>query len=193
MRKEKREKSARQRNSNRREGKLSMSKEGMFARVSKMNVAFGNPKGDPNNIDWYRLEKQCKNILGEYKELLEALEAKNLDGVRDALCDINVFSLGAHHFMGIDVEADMDAVIDALMTRFCKDAVDLDATKAKYDALGIEYYVEGAFPCVCLKSAKDQDDIHGEHFPKGKFLKSASFSQPVLPCVSSDAPEAVGG
>ncbi|MFH2134057.1 MAG: nucleoside triphosphate pyrophosphohydrolase family protein [Pseudomonadota bacterium] len=161
-----------------------MTKEGMFKRVSDMNTAFGNQKGDPVNIDWHRLEKQCKNILGEYKELLEALEARDLDGVRDALCDINVFSLGAHHFMGIDADADMDAVVDGVLTRFCKDEADLEATKVKYNALGVEYYVEGGYPYVCLKSSKDQDDINGEHFPKGKFLKSASFNEPVLPKVA---------
>lgn len=156
---------------------------GMFDRVSEMNTAFGNPKGDPGNINWERLEKQCRNILDEYNELMEALAERSLDEVRDALCDINVFSLGAHHFMGIDANEDMDAVIDGVLTRFCQNKEDFDATCAKYDALDVDYYVEGEYPNVCLKSVYDQVDKNGENYPKGKFLKSVSYAQTVFPAV----------
>lgn len=157
-----------------------MSSEGMFEMVSRMNQAFGNPKGDPKAINWERIEKQCANIYGEYKELLEALEARDLDAVRDALCDINVFSLGAHHLLGIDANDDMRAVIEGVMTRFCKDEEDLGDTMMKYDALAVDYYPEGSYPTKCLKSARDQTDTNGEFYPKGKFLKSASFREPMF-------------
>lgn len=157
-----------------------MSSEGMFEMVSRMNQAFGNPKGDPKAINWERIEKQCANIYGEYKELLEALEARDLNAVRDALCDINVFSLGAHHLLGIDANDDMRAVIEGVMTRFCKDKEDYYMTVGKYTLLGVEFYTEGDFPTLCLKSAKDQTDKLGEFYPKGKFLKSASFREPVF-------------
>jgi hypothetical protein len=65
----------------------------MFKQVSIMNEAFGNPKGNPQEIDFARLEKQCSNILDEYKKLQEALAAKDPVLVRDALCDITASSL----------------------------------------------------------------------------------------------------
>ncbi len=157
---------------------------GIFERVSEMNEAFGNPKGDPKNIDWDRLERQCKNILVEFeRELMPAIAERNLEEVRDALCDINVFSLGAHHFMGIDADADMHAVIDGVLTRFIKDERDLAATMKKYDDLGVDYYLEGTFPTACLKSLEDQVDKYGESYPKGKFLKSVSYALTVFPAV----------
>lgn len=158
-----------------------------FIQVSDMNAAFGNPKGDPNNIDWDRLEAQCKNILDEYKELmgdpesndpdkiLGALKRRDLNGIRDALCDIMVFALGAQHFMGIDGDDDMKAVVDGVMTRFCKDQEELDSTIAKWEGKGLEVYVEGEFPRKIVKSAKDQPDA-----PKGKFLKSTGYKDTVF-------------
>jgi hypothetical protein len=161
-----------------------MGNKGMFELVSMMNVAFGNPQGNPldyetpyNETAWARLESQCKNIKSELKELYDAINARDVLAIRDALCDINVFSLGAHHFMGYDANRDMQSVIDGVMTRFCKDEVELEATKTKYDALGVRYVVEGVFPTVCLKSSEDQ--LMPE-YPKGKFLKSAGYSQPVF-------------
>lgn len=43
----------------------------------------------------------------------------------------------------------------------------------------IEVYFEGDYPVMVMKSAVDQPDA-----PKGKFLKSASYSQPVFHAVT---------
>ena len=95
-------------------------------------------------------------------------------GVRDALCDINVFSYGAHHMMGLDADRDMDAVITGVMTRFIKNPEDKAQTVAKHSQAGVtEVYFEGAYPYMVMKSAVDQPDA-----PKGKFLKSASYRAP---------------
>lgn len=170
-----------------------------FELVAKMNDAFGNPEGDPHAIDWPRIVRQQFNILDEFIELQKAMGApsdilnlllsvrqnisdalgrylghKDLDKVRDALCDIHVFAYGAHHLMGIDADADMESVVGAVMTRFVKDQDDLDATIKKYAELGVtEIYTEGQFPTMIVKSATDQPDA-----PKGKFLKAASYTEP---------------
>ena len=81
--------------------------------------------------------------------------------------------------IGADPDADMHAVIDGVLTRFCRDEAELQATKLKYDTLGVKYYVEGVFPEVCLKSAEDQ----GDEYPKGKFLKSVGYRLPVFPAL----------
>ena len=168
-----------------------------FQLVSEMNVAFGNPKGDPNNIDWNHVRRQFKNIGHEFCELLTALglnaacvenilgsidrntnpeqftEDINLEQVRDSSRDVVVFADGGHHLMGIDGDRDMQAVIDGVMTRFVKDQADLDATIEKHAKAGVlEVYTEGSFPTMIVKSAADQPDA-----PKGKFLKSASYKQ----------------
>jgi hypothetical protein len=170
--------------------------------VAYMNTAFGNPKGFHEHINWPRIQKQCLNIPDELGELFIAMGADSdvmksavqafkehialakpgsnpirLDLVRDALCDIHVFAYGAHHLMGIDADADMRAVIDGVMTRFIKDDEDKAATIALHAAAGVtDVYFEGSYPTMVMKSASDQPDA-----PKGKFLKSASYKQPVFP------------
>jgi len=172
---------------------------GMFQEVSDMNAAFGNPKGDPTKFihnegavltateqqAWDRLEKQCKNIVAEYRELMDAIAARDVTAVRDALCDINVFSLGAHHLMGHDADADMHEVVDALYSRFCVNQDHLTQTSDYYMSLGIHHYYEGEFPTKCLKSSHDQgltvkDGVEVWEYPKGKFLKALGYRQPVF-------------
>ena len=141
-----------------------------------MNDAFGNPKGNPKAVDWNRLEKQCKNILDEYIELMAAIAARDLTAVRDALGDVQVFAMGGQHFIGVDGDADMKAVVDGVMTRFIKNAEDKEATIALHAAKGVtEVYFEGEYPTMVMKSAVDQPDA-----PKGKFLKSASYKETVF-------------
>jgi predicted HAD superfamily Cof-like phosphohydrolase len=150
-----------------------------FQRVAEMNTAFGNPKGNASNIDWKRLRSQCLNILDEYNELLVALSREEVEGVRDALCDIQVFANGAQHLMGVDGDADMHAVVDGVMTRFIKDEDDKIATISMHRAKGVtEVYFVGEYPKMIMKSERDQPDA-----PKGKFLKSASYSNTVFPPV----------
>lgn len=174
--------------------------------VTAMNAAFGNPKGNPAAIDWDRIAKQSLNIADElaevfvslgadrdraraaahsFKKTLEGLRligkqagaAPDAIGVRDGLCDVHVFAYGAHHLMGIDADADMRVVVDGVMTRFIKDEADKAATIAKHAAAGVtDVYFEGEYPTMVMKSASDQPDA-----PKGKFLKSASYQEPVFP------------
>lgn len=178
-----------------------MTKPTNHERVAQMNVAFGNPAGNPAAIDWSRVRSQCRNIADELGELFIALGADpamvkyrvaalklaaavpvatiDLIGARDALCDIHVFGYGAHHMMGIDADADMAAVVDGVMTRFIKDDADKAATIAQHAAAGVtEVYFEGEYPTMVMKSAVDQPDA-----PRGKFLKSASYRLPVFPQV----------
>ena len=147
-----------------------------FQMVSEMNTAFGNPKGNPSNINMERLNNQCRNIHDELNELLDAIAKQDLDKIRDALCDIHVFTYGAHHLIGLDADDDMKIVVDAVMTRFIKNEEDKLATIAKHAAKGVtEVYFEGEYPKMVMKSSCDQPDA-----PKGKFLKSASFMEPVF-------------
>ncbi|MBB4517388.1 hypothetical protein [Paraburkholderia fungorum] len=167
-----------------------------FQRVSEMNAAFDNKKGDPSAIDWARIQSQCKSIGHEFGELMIALGAQkeqvkdlikaidavqfggevNIDQVRDSLCDVHVFGYGAHHLMGIDADRDMNDVVDGVMTRFIKSEDDRLATVAKHASSGVtDVYFVGEFPTMVMKSASDQPDA-----PKGKFLKSASYREPVF-------------
>lgn len=76
----------------------------VFDEVSHMNAAFNNNFG---GVTVARLIKQCNAIPEEIKELREANEANDEYGVRDAACDIMVFSLGALHLMGVNYNYDL--------------------------------------------------------------------------------------
>jgi len=176
----------------------------MFLDVKQMNEAFGNPEGNPADLRmavpggnekedwervdsmWGRLNAQCKNIKAEYEELQEALAERDVDKVRDALCDINVFSLGAHHLMGLDADDDMAEVVAAVLTRFCTDEKHLADTSAYYAMKGVEHYVGGEFPYKFLKSSRDQgksiaaDGSETWEYPKGKFLKAVGSRKPIF-------------
>lgn len=168
-----------------------------FKRVAVMNTAFGNPAGT-QQVSLSRIRKQSMNIPDEVGELFIALGADqaitkaavaqlkwclqnptgpvNLEQIRDSLADVHVFTYGVNHLMNIDADADMDVVLDGVMTRFVKNKEDLDATIIKHGANGItQVYIEGEYPTKVVKSAVDQPDA-----PKGKFLKSASYKEPMF-------------
>lgn len=153
----------------------------MFKDVSELNVAFGNPKGDPLNPKWDRLEAQAKNILDEYNELMQdGIAKKDINAVRDAICDILVFTLGLGHMAGVPVEADMAAVDKSNRSKFCANEDQVRATVAKYDALGVETYVDGEFPMKRVKSAKEQVGNDGKCYQAYKMLKCVTFVEPMF-------------
>lgn len=171
-------------------------------RVADMNIAFGNPKGEPWAINGPRLLRQCQNIGGEFKELMACFglrvemsfhddatvvpEGDVIDHIRDALCDIHVFAYGAHHFMGLDADLDMHEVVSAVMTRFASTPAALEASEEHFKKLGVDYYVEGEFPLVCLKSSRDQQM---PEYPKGKFLKAVGHRKPEFYPLPAKPPE----
>lgn len=170
-----------------------------FQAVSAMNVAFGNKRGNYNNIDWADVRRQCLNIFDEYLELLQALglSKKDIDSlrsfhdidpstdfvnqpdvlkVRDAITDIQVFAYGAQHKMGVNGDDDMESVLEGVMSRFIRNYADYEASMIKHGEKGITLTkLEGEYPTAVLRSAADQPDA-----PKGKFLKSASYKEPVF-------------
>ena len=79
--------------------------------------------------------------------------------------------------MGLNADEDMQEVVRCVLTRFCKDEDHLIRTSMHYAQKGVVHYAEGTFPRVCLKSSFDQGD--GE-YPKGKFLKSLGYEQPIF-------------
>jgi hypothetical protein len=159
----------------------------MFAAVRRMNDAFGNPEGEPTLVSLAMLRQQVGthesgNVLSELKEFTAALEAGDVNGMRDALCDIMVFVLGAYHRMGFDADADMEAVVEGVMTRFCRNEQELADTVAYWAARGVtKVYTHGRFPTLCVKSSEDQVTHDGDTAPAGKFLKSTGYRDTVFP------------
>lgn len=93
-----------------------------FQLVSMMNTAFQNPKGDPLNIDWQRIEKQCLNIPDEVGELFKALGGHTKDSeadmfIKKAVTDfkaalVESLNIGGDNFNEVDVIGVRDALCD---------------------------------------------------------------------------------
>lgn len=86
-----------------------------FKMVAEMNLAFGNPSDRRSvvyNDDeaaqafWAKVSSQLKNVQDEINELMTAVAEKNVNGIRDALCDIRVFLFGGFHIMGHNFDYD---------------------------------------------------------------------------------------
>ena len=144
-----------------------------FKKVALFNEAIGNEKGNKTNIDWNMLFREADMIESELIELRRAIANKDMEEVRDALCDIHVFAYGTHHKIGWDADKDMNSVIEALYSRFCKTEEQLESSIKHYQDVGVERMsVHGEFPFKYIKSEGNYPDA-----PKGKFLKSIYYKK----------------
>jgi len=150
-----------------------------FEKIAGMNAAFGNPPGFPSNPDWGRLEKQLRNVPDECVEAESAIAARDLTLLIDACADIIVFTFGIMHLAGVNGDRIMDAVYTSNMSKFCRDEAELSATRAKYDALGVKYEVEGEFPVAFLRCTEDVL-VGKDQYRAKKFLKGVNYKEPVL-------------
>lgn len=155
-------------------------KDVMMQDVSSLNEAFGNSAGTMTNPNWFALSNQAKNIKDEYDELMEAIENSDMIEVRDAICDILVFTLGLAHMSGAPVTDDMKEVDASNRSKFCHDQENVDATVKKYTDLGVMVYVDGEFPVKRVKSSIEQVGFDGKTYRANKMLKSVSFKEPVF-------------
>ncbi|QJT71398.1 PAS domain-containing protein [Vibrio phage vB_VcorM_GR28A] len=158
-----------------------------FEKVSQLNVAFGNPQGDLNNLteaDWVRIEKQAHLVVEEAKEVLKAAQTRDLKELMDGTGDVTTVNDGVAHIAGYDNVVVYNIVHDSNMSKFCPNQDIVDQTLEKYYAMGFqegELYVEGEFPAKCVKVAHDTTIIFNDEekfFPQGKFLKSVLFREP---------------
>ena len=180
-----------------------------FQRVAELNEAFGNAEGNSENIDWGKVQSQCKNIFDEYCELLEALGYyKGAILVVKALHERYIVSDYLHNYGDIEMplnKVNTEAVRDALcdIQVFAKGAQHMMGYDGDCDMHDV---IDGVFTrfikddadaeaTVAMHAAKGVSRVYfeGEYpkmvmksavdqpdAPKGKVLKSASFKNTVF-------------
>lgn len=152
-----------------------------FVDVSRFNELIGNPKGNLEQLDWDAVEAQFALVHEEVLEILEAIQERDIQKLRDGTGDTLVTTYGLAHRAGIHADADMLAIQKSNMSKFCLSSEEARLTARKYEALGLEvmfrYPSDGIISVV---SAKDQYDREGKFFPKGKLLKGINFHEPVF-------------
>lgn len=114
------------------------------------------------------------------KSLLDPPEDKDVYLIRvHGLSSIIAMCREVQYKLGVDVVEDMSSVITGVMSRFIKDAEDEEKTVSLHYAKGVmDVVFAGNYPYKVMYSNSDQPDA-----PKGKFLKSSSYSSPVFKTV----------
>lgn len=142
---------------------------------------------------------QFNLIESELEEGKMAAAAGDLEGVRDAVCDIVLLAFGQEgHIDGLNLDADFKTMCAYNMTRIPQTIEEAEETKEKYKKLGVEteaktIYLnlpqfEGyLYPVVCVN--KDQWDSKGNHYPPNKFVKSVKFQDAAFETIEGVAIE----
>ena len=128
---------------------------------------------------------QFNLIESELEEGKLAAAAGDLDGVRDAVCDIVLLAFGQEgHIESINLDDDFKTMCAYNMTRIPQTLEEAYVTVDKYTDLGIETEIKTIYldlpefqgylyPVVCIN--KDQWDVKGNHYAPNKFVKSVNF------------------
>lgn len=177
-----------------------------FQLVSKMNTAFGNPKGDPLNINWIKVQKQFLNIPDETGELFAALggHPKGSDGAKfiqaavaqfkkDLVASLEMDSGGPIDLVGVR-DSSRDIVV---FTDGGNHLMGIDADRdmqTVIDGVMTRFIKDPADKeaTIAKHAANGITDVYFEgdypvmimksasdqpDAPKGKFLKSASYKE----------------
>lgn len=131
-------------------------------------------------------EPKAQTIINQFNLINEEIEeGKNaaakgdLEGVRDAVCDIVLLAFGQQgHIKNIDLDWDFLTMCAFNMTRIPESMEEAQATKTHYKELGVETEIletnqDNLYPVVCID--KDQWDINDNYYPPKKFVKSIEF------------------
>ncbi|AIX13100.1 nucleoside triphosphate pyrophosphohydrolase [Erwinia phage phiEa2809] len=173
-----------------------------FQKVSELNEAFGNPKGDILQPDVAAIRKQAYLVLEEAVELMEAAhpgagiiwewdltrEAPeeipfevDMEQILDAQGDITTVNDGMGHIAGFDGDRVLGKVDDSNRTKFIPDAESVAPALQYYYTMGFkphQLYIHGEFPLACIKVSEDCV-VGGKKYPAGKFLKNMkTFIEP---------------
>ena len=168
-----------------------------FEKVTALNLAFGNEKGDLNNPNVKAIRKQAMLCLEEAIEMVEAAHpgqtikweftGNKLDagvympGIMDAQGDLTTVNDGVAHVAGFDGNACYDLVHESNMSKFISSEGDKIKALAYYYDLGFQpddLYLHGNYPTMCIKVKRDIK-LNGKFYPEGKFLKNmVTFTEP---------------
>lgn len=171
-----------------------------FEKIAYFNELIGNGKSMAANE---QIDVQFAMIVEELDELREALEEyteardrcdkHGNDGAdvydaeqafiacRDGIADVLVTVYGLAHRMGVNADADLEAVYESNMSKFIQgNAGDAELAAAEVTArLEIAVSVTKTAPGIwAITSSYDQTGADGKSYPKGKLLKPASFKEP---------------
>lgn len=160
-----------------------------FEKTAVINNIVGNHPG----ADWETLKVQADLIQSELNEIYEAIEERNIEKARDGVGDVLFTAYGFGHRANFPTDEDFEQVCVSNLTKFDLTEEDAEKTRQKYLAIGVQTYVEvlpytwtreeGHQETVLYyvtKSERNQIGTDGKDYPRGKYLKSTKFKEPVF-------------
>lgn len=185
-----------------------------FSKNVRLNLAFGNAKGDVTAPDFSKIRNQAKLVLEETKELLEAAyfdhqvvltlelnprESETptttedlMKAIMDAQGDITTVNDGVAHIAGFDGDECLQRVFASNMSKFIRSEDEVGPALDYYYSRGFpegQLRVEGEFPQACIK-VNETVMWKGKEYPAGKFLKNmAVFQEPDFSDMLTDSPK----
>lgn len=86
----------------------------------------------------------------------------------------------AAHDLEMNFEGAWDEIHRSNLSKVCPDEADFKKTKAHYAKLGVAVYGEETPKGIVVKCSETVIGKDGNDYPKGKFLKSLSYTKPDL-------------
>lgn len=169
-----------------------------FEKVSALNLAFGNEKGDVHNPNVKAIRKQALLCLEEAIEMVEAsnpglkvtfhiertAEDQNdvdMVALMDAQGDLTTVNDGVAHVAGFNGNDCYDLVHTSNMSKFLAREEDKVKALTYYYELGFrpdDLVLTGDYPYRAIK-VKHDVTVQGKFYPEGKFLKNmVTFTEP---------------
>lgn len=166
-----------------------------FQKIAHFNTLIGNS----NACTAAGFRAQFEMIREEFEELGQALIAYEAaiglddhDGsaaeytgaaafkeMRDGIADVLVTTYGLAHRMGVDADADLDAVSDSNMSKFVGAEQENEVALEITLRLDIGTISQETAPGIfAITSAEDQTGKDGKFYPKGKLLKPSTYFSP---------------
>lgn len=84
-----------------------------FQKNVEINLAFGNPKGNPDAPNWPAIKRQYDITLSEFNELDKAVKGNNWVQVMDGQGDVTTTNDGIAHIAGFDEDREYSRLSDS--------------------------------------------------------------------------------
>lgn len=147
--------------------------------IALWNEVGGKPQGDSELPDWGSLNNQLNLLCDEGDELCDDVDARDLIGSVKEAADVVVTAIGYIHLAGYNPVAVMDEVNRSNFSKYNETMEQALLSQTHYHKVGVltklVSHEESGYWCV--KSTKDQVDIHGKEYLKDKLLKGIYYTE----------------
>lgn len=110
---------------------------------------------------WKAIKDQRDRITEELRELNEAIEAKDIQEVVDAGCDLDVVVSGLNYLSGADYSGALGAILENNDLKYTRVKSNAELQALVYDEAGLDVYVNEADYCngwdkaYCIRRVSD--------------------------------------